>query len=461
MKHPLATLSLIVACASPAPLARADEVVASTQLTLRDAVSRALDGSYSARIAALERGRVEDELAASEGAYWPQLSASAQAGYSNRQNERFTALDENLIPRQYGLSNLANDPWFSVVVDQVLLDLRRWRELERDELMAKVAVIRERAGAERVAFEVARRYAALLRAHSFAEIGRERLDAAAWLDEQALRLEGAGRVLEGERLQAQIEREEARMQLLAAEMAVASARSALWLAIDDSPEPEAWPELVSASFPELGVDAAWVAGEGLDERLLRTPDLQILDLRRRIEEASVSAARAGRYPSLQLRGGYSHYGIKRFDNFEDEAFVFVGVEMPLFDGFQNASRVAAARKAASVARLEHRSALGSKRVRVLDLQRRLELAEGRTELVERRVDAARAAQQLADHRLQALRGGVAEAQRARETVRRELSLAADLRFERVELWATLQREMGLLAASLGGEAGRTSTDSLP
>lgn len=251
------------------------------------------------------------------------------------------------------------------------------------------------------------------------------------------------------------------MQLLAAEMAVASARTALWLAIDDSSEPEAWPELVSASFPELGADAGWAAGEGLDERLLRTPDLQILDLRRRIEEASVSAARAGRYPSLRLRGGYSHYGIKRFDNFEDEAFVFVGVEMPLFDGFQNASRVAAARKAASVARLEHRSALAAKRARVLDLQRRLELAEGRTELVERRVDAARAAQQLADHRLQALRGGVAEAQRARETVRRELSLAVDLRFERVELWATLQREMGLLAASLGGEAGRRSTDSLP
>jgi len=215
-------------------------------IALPRAVSRALSESREARIARLERGRAQDALDATRGAYWPQLSVSAQAGYSNRQNERFTALDENFEPRTYGLDNLANDPWLSVVFDQVLLDMQQWRELERDELAAQIAEVTQREHAERVAFDVTRHFALLERARRREHAAHEQLDAAVWLDEHADRLGDAGRVLGGERERVSIEREASELDLRDANARVAAARSALWLAIQFGSDPEPWPGIVSA-----------------------------------------------------------------------------------------------------------------------------------------------------------------------------------------------------------------------
>jgi outer membrane protein TolC len=423
----------------------------SEPITLAAAVSRALEESYETRIARLERGRVDDQLSGSRGAYWPQLSVSAQAGYSNRQNERFTALNEDFEPRTYGLANLGNDPWLSVVFDQVLLDLRRWRELERDELASEIAAITQREHAERVALDVVRRYALLLRAQSLEQIASEQSEAAAWLDQQAEGLADAGRLLGGEREHVQIEREAAQLEHRAASAEVAAARRALWLAIEGGAQPEHWPGVVAASLPEVSSQPApEPSDDDLGNGLASAPDLRILGLQRRVHDASVAAAKAARYPTLQLRGGYAHYGIKRYDNFDDEAYVFVGIEVPIFDGFQAASQIAGARKGARVARLEYHSALDGKRVRVEDLERKLAFASDRVALAERRVNASIEAQRLADLQLKSQRGRLADAQLARETTRRDRRAVADLRFERIEIWATLQRERGLLASSLLG-----------
>lgn len=470
MIYRLAIFCLMALLASAAPL-RADEleqVVAGASaasggpLTLRGAAERALDEGYEARIARLERGRVDDSLENRRGAFWPQLSVSAQAGYSNRQNDSFTALDEDGKFRKFGLANLGNDPWLSVVFDQVVLDLKRWRELEREELAAEVAAITEREHSERVVYDVVTRYAELLRAGSLAAAAREQYDAAVWLDEQTALLEEAGRALGNERLQAEIEREAARVDMLSADAALDAARSSLWLAMDADARPEAWPGVVPASMPELELTGPAGGGEeSLELAMSRAPDVQILDLQRRMQEASVSVKRAARYPSLQLRGGYAHYGINRFDNFKDEAFVFVGMEIPLFDGFQAASAVAGARKAASAARLQLEAALSAKRARIVDLRRRLEIANQRARLGGRRVSASLEAQRLVDLQLKSQRMRIEDAQRARENTRRDRQLLADLQFQRVELWATLQRELGVLAESVT-QAGRTApAASLP
>ena len=50
-------------------------------------------------------------------------------------------------------------------------------------------------------------------------------------------------------------------------------------------------------------------------------------------EHHVQAARAGRLPKLKFVTGYSHYGIKRFDNYDDELWVGVDFSIPIFDGF--------------------------------------------------------------------------------------------------------------------------------
>jgi outer membrane protein TolC len=173
-----------------------------------------------------------------------------------------------------------------------------------------------------------------------------------------------------------------------------------------------------------------------------------------MEEASVGAAKAERLPTLQLRGGYSHYGIKRFDNFEDEAYVFVGMHLPVFDGLQAKSAIRGARKARDVARLRYRARLGEKGARAEGLAHRVAALEAELVLAERRANASQSRLRLADRDLQAQRAPVSVPLDARERALRNAESAIALRHEWLERWASLQHELGRLAESIGYEAPR-------
>ena len=89
-------------------------------LTLSQAVGRALGQGFLAQIARLETGQAEEGALELRGAYLPQLLIDAQAGWTNRINEKLVAGDG----KTYGLDNLGNDPWIDVFVQQALVDLR-------------------------------------------------------------------------------------------------------------------------------------------------------------------------------------------------------------------------------------------------------------------------------------------------------------------------------------------------
>ncbi|MFP8874754.1 MAG: TolC family protein, partial [Myxococcota bacterium] len=149
-------------------------------------------------------------------------------------------------------------------------------------------------------------------------------------------------------------------------------------------------------------------------------------------------------------------GIKRYDEFKDAGYVFVGMEIPLFDGLQTKHSIAGARKAAEIARLRYRSALAQKRTRVEGLMRKLETATRRAELAGRRDLSSRSQQRHADLELQAQRGDLDSALTARRRSASDAAISIDRRFERIEVWARLQRETGRLVRRLAPDSGSTA-----
>lgn len=425
-------------------------------LTLGQTVERALSDGYGARIAGLEAAAADDSVAAARGAYLPHLSVVGRAGYSNRWNTKLRAVDRNGSQKTYPLSSLGSDTgWINVYVDQILFDLRRWRLVEREELAAEAARVAEAAARESVAFEVVQAYTALVRAEQRAQLAREHEIDAERLDADAEALLSGGRILAVERELVQIYREETRTDAEQSRGEVEDARAMLWVALGSGPHTQEL-ALDATSLPEP--DPALAPLEPSEDMVAEAPELRLLDLRRRMEETNVSATRAGRFPVVQLRGGYANYGPFRYDSYGDEVFVGVGLELPIFDGFENLNEVARAEKLAEGARLRYKAALDAKLARVRGLARRLETLARRVSLQERRATTALEQRRLANLNLRSDRARLDQALAAHEQAGRDASAAIASRFDWIDTWAVLQYEAGRLAATtLSSEAFAQTT----
>ncbi len=423
--------------------------VSSVRLTLARAVGTALDHSYDTRIAALETDRADSALGETRASYLPRLSVTTNAGYSNRFDEKLRAVDRRGIERTYGLASLgSSEGWVNIFIDQILFDLSQLRLIERESLASDATRLAEVQRREDVAYEVTRGYADLVRLEELAGLAGETLGAAERLDEQARALLAAGRAVASEREQAALYLEDARLRARGVKEDVVAAWLSLQQTMGDSNGANTLPALAPESLPS---PRATDLAEPDNDALAATPDLQVLTLRRRIEEATVASARAGRLPRFRVRGGYSHYGIKRFDNFPDETYVWLGMDLPIFDGFRVDSQVEGAKKGVEIAELRYRAALAAKRAQVRELQRQLGDADRRLALAERQRRNAREALRLADLRLRAQRGNLGDALATHERSTQRLEGAIDARFRQIELWASVHRAMGRLADAVVGD----------
>lgn len=412
-------------------------------LTLGAAVAGALADGHAARIAQLETGRSGDAAGQERSAYLPHASVTSNAGYNTRQNEKLVAVDRRGRVSEYGLSSLGSDEgWFNVYLDQLLLDLATWQRIERAELEAEATGLLEAQEREVVVYDVVQRFTEAVRQARYAELARERLASTEALDQQAALLLEAGRARPADREQVALLLEEARIERFTREGDADSARAALAVAMGR--EGVAAPETLDAkTLPDT---EAMVEGE---PEIASSPELKVLDLRRRAEEKGVAIARAGHLPTVAVRGGYSHYGVKRFDNYPDAAQVGVNVDIPLFQGFKNEYAVEGAAKSAEIARIRYRSVLESKRARVRELQQRLLAGRETPELAARRAAVSQERLRLADLNLRADRGSLDEALGALSAHVRDAGAAVDGKLDRVLVWAQLQREAGTLARSFG------------
>ena len=214
-----------------------DTAGAGDGLTLASAVTRALQDGFVARIARLTSGQAEDAYKEMRGTYLPQLSVTSGAFYSNRQDETLIAFDQNLNIREFGISSLAaNEGWLNVFVDQLVVDVKQWRLIEREKLGAEVAQIDEQQEHERVALDVTKKFAEVVRLQRQAEHAEAALEEARWLDEQAGTQFEAGNALETEREIAAVHLEQSEIDARVRQAEARDALAALWLAVA-GPEP--------------------------------------------------------------------------------------------------------------------------------------------------------------------------------------------------------------------------------
>jgi outer membrane protein TolC len=423
----------------------------SPHLTLSDAVSRALREAPEAKIARLEADRAGDAASAAQSSYWPHASLGSQAGYSNRLDEKLEAVDGNGRVREYGLASLGSRTgWLNLYINQLLFDLSRWKNIKRTELEAEAARIVHAERREAISFQVLEAYANVLRRQRLLDLDRVHLRRAEWLDEQAEVLLRAGEALPSQREQVALHLDEARMAASIRNDELAKARTDLVLSMGGSDDDRF--ELVPDSLPTPGTP---MTDSVVETRLQSSPELRVLELRAKMEELRAEAARAEAYPTLGLRGGYSHYGAKRFDNFDDELHVGVDFEVPLFSGFRIQHSVAGANKAAQIARLRYRSTLENKRTRIRDLSRQLAASRQRPELAQRKAKLADERLRIADLNLRAQKGSLDLSLAARAQSALEAEAAVEAEFEPVMLWAQLEQEAGLLSDTILGGAGAT------
>ncbi|MBX3027939.1 TolC family protein [bacterium] len=417
-------------------------------LTLAAAVAQALREAPDARIARLEAEQADDAAAAARSLYWPHASVTSQAGWSNRQNDTIDVEDPynpNQIKR-YPLSTLgSSEPWLGLYIDQVLFDLKQWRDVQRSELEAEAAAVGEAQQREGISAAVLDQYLEVVRLEACGERDQQRLRDAEWLDRQARSLLGAGRALPSEQEQVGLEVEQARLDAEEREAELAHARAVLAQLIGE--EGEATTLRVDASsLPPVRTPAT----DNPEAALASSPELRILALRQRMEELTLDAARAGRYPTLAVRGGYFHYGTKRFNAFEQEVAVGVDLKIPVFDGFLASANVDRATKAAEAARLRYQAVQQQKRTRADELERRVRAAVQQQELAARRARISAERLRLADASLQGQRGSLGQALAARADAARDARAVVEAQIESVRAWAALQRERGHLAVALAG-----------
>lgn len=421
-------------------------------LTLDEAISKALAEGTAARIARLEADRADHGAKEARAAVLPQVGVTSDLGWSNRYDDTFIALDQNLKAQEYGLATISADrAWLQLYVSQILLDLKQFREIEREKLAAEVAGLAEARDRDEIAFEVLRRYARLVALERKAEIAAEQEREAAWLDEQATHLVGAGRALPIDRNLVRLHATDAQFAERNWEQEIASARAELWLAIGED-EPLRVP-IDPDSLPNVDVSAI---AYGVVDEVGHSPEMRILDVRRRMELASVGAAKAGRLPTMKFVSGYSHYGPKRYDAYEDELWVGVDVEVPIFDGLRTSHAIKGAQRDAEIARLRYQQTLAEKRARVRELLRRLHAGVEKLDLARDRVEASAEQVRLANLNLKAERGDLGSAVTANENHTRLALEAVDTEYEQVELWASLQREVGRLAFKVLGPVASAS-----
>jgi len=451
-RRPALALIVTLLAAGPASPAFAQDVLVSGAaddgLTLSSAVSRALQDGFVARIARLTSGQAEDSYKEIRGSYLPHLWITSGAGYSNRRDETLIAFDQDLKLQEFGIASLAaNEGWFNMFVEQLVVDVRQWRLIEREKLAAEVAQISERQEHEKVALDVTRKFAEVVRLQRQSEHAKAQLEEARWLADQAGTQFEAGNALETEREIAAVHLEqseiEARVRLAEAHDALA----ALWLAVA-GPERSGAPVRVSeTSLPDATPNLSPAAAE---EAVAGSPELKVLDLKRRMEQASLSAAGAQRLPTLGFKAGYSHYGTNRFDLYKDEVRVGIDLRIPLFDGFEAKNAISGASKGVEIARLRYQSLFEIKRNRVRELDRKLVTAGERLSLARRRAESSHERMRLTDLRLKAGQASLEEALSARERAARDSQEATNLFFTRFDLWTSMQHEMGRLASSVRG-----------
>ncbi len=315
-----------------APATTAPAIPTDRPITLEEAINYALAKHPRIRAAESNVTVSKFQVLQSEATFWPQVAFQATRDYIWYER----AVRFGPSPVSISGNYIANNFTFSG--NWTVFDFgRTWYNMKTSKALEK-AVQEDLSTTEQgVAYDVMDAYFNLLKAQSLVKVAQETLDDANGHLKQAQAFFDVGVKPKYDVTQAEVQVNNAKVQLIQAEDAVTAARINLntRLAID----PMAPTAVVDV--PELETLGNTLNGY-LQEALVNRPELIGLQDRLKSSEMNVRAQLAGYLPSLSVKASYSWYKEDHTD-FLNNSDALLEADVPIFEGFLTTSLVGQAR----------------------------------------------------------------------------------------------------------------------
>jgi outer membrane protein TolC len=419
---------------------------AQVPLTIEAAMRRArVETADAAALLAAEREAGERIRSAWAG-YLPRVDLSAAAERGNQPVFVFGAL---LAQRRFTDANFAvsrlnqPDPVTNVRLfagfDQSVFDGGSTRAAVRGARLGReIAGAAADGGRIALAFAAAEAFVAVLRADAAQQAADAAVAAAESDRQRAGARQQTGLSTPADVLAIEVHLADARGRAIAARSDKEIARLRLALAIGADADPGA---LVRPQVPDEPLDVAALVAEGLRIR----PEVRRSEFALRLAAAERESARASRLPRLGVNGGVEFNGSGLSDQ---QSSWIIGTELRVnvFNGFRDASRVAAARQAEIRARAERDATVRRVELEVREAVSRVHAARAREKAGRAALDQAREAQRIVRDRYETGLATVTDSLRAAEAVLSAQSQATAAEMDVILQTLAVDRAVGRLAA---------------
>ena len=330
-----AALALVTLAAAGPGLAQAPTAPKTVQLTLAQAMRRALDQNPRVHLSLLAIAESGDDRRAAASALMPTVAAQAMGQRAKNNLDAFIG-----IPTPHGPQVVGPFNWGQVGLEAhvSLFDLslwKKWRAAQYGEASAKA---QNRAVREEVAALVVGQYLRTLRAQASVKAGESRVELAAALAQLAenQQKQGVGTKLDTLRAQLQLQTEKQRLIQAQTQRLTSLAGLGRLLDLEPTTRIELLDTLAAPVLPQIGFPEAYQTG------LTQRPELAVLEAREQIAENLRQAAQGLRLPTLVATGAYSTTGLQS-QPWATTYQLTLGVRVPLFTGGLVSSRISRAK----------------------------------------------------------------------------------------------------------------------
>ena len=318
------------AAAAPAPAAPK-----TVQLTLAQALRRALDQNPRVHLSLLAIAESGDDRRAAAAALMPTVAAQAMGQRAKNNLDAFIG-----IPTPHGPQVVGPFNWGQVGLEAhvSLFDLSLWKKWRASQYGETSAKAQNRAVREEVAALVVGQYLRALRAQASVKAGESRVELAAALAQLAAnqQKQGVGTKLDTLRAQLQLQTEKQRLIQAQTQRLTSLAGLGRLLDLEPTTRIELLDSLAAPVLPQIGFPEAFQAG------LAQRPELAVLEAREQIAENLRQAAQGLRLPTLVATGAYSSTGLQS-QPWATTYQLTLGVRVPLFTGGLVSSRISRAK----------------------------------------------------------------------------------------------------------------------
>jgi outer membrane protein len=318
-----------------AAAAQTPEAPKTVQLTLAQALRRALDQNPRVHLSLLAIAESGDDRRAAAAALMPTVAAQAMGQRAKNNLDAFIG-----IPTPHGPQVVGPFNWGQVGIEAhvSLFDLslwKKWRAAQYGEASAKA---QNRAVREEVVALVVGQYLRALRAQASVKAGESRVELATALTVLAENQQKQGVSTRLDTLRAQLQLQTEKQRLIQAQTQRLTSLAGLGRLLDLEPTTriELLDTLAAPVLPLIGFPEAYQAG------LAQRPELAVLEAREQIAENLRQAAQGLRLPTLVATGAYSTTGLQS-QPWATTYQLTLGVRVPLFTGGLVSSRISRAK----------------------------------------------------------------------------------------------------------------------